>query len=325
LKNKAKLYPIKFNPIFKEKVWGGYKLSKFLKKETNSKIGESWELSGVEGSISIVSEGVLKGKSLTEIIDIYKAELVGEKVFKTFGNKFPLLFKFIDAHEDLSVQLHPNDKLAKERHNSFGKTEMWYILDSEKESRLILGFNERMDEGKYLKSLSEDKLINILRSEKVTPGEAYFIQPGTVHAIGAGIVLAEIQQTSDITYRIYDWNRPDTDGTLRELHTDLAVEAINYKKHNAKLLYSEKANKPVEICNSPYFITNKIQLTQNFNRDLSHIDSFIVYMCIEGEGIIEIGDISEKIKKGETVLIPANATILAIYTKNATFLEVYIP
>ncbi len=325
MNNPSSLYPIKFIPILKEKIWGGKKLVNYFHKQGEGYIGESWEISGVEGNISMVQNGALKGKSLDQLIEKYKGKLVGEKVYAEFGNTFPLLFKLIDAQQDLSVQLHPNDNLAKERHNSFGKTEMWYILETEEEARLILGFNQEMDEDCYVKYLSENKLPEILHSENVKSGDTFFIEPGTVHAIGAGVLLAEIQQTSDITYRIYDWDRPNIGGKMRELHTNLALLAINFQKPKGKLDYSEINNTPFLICSSPYFETNKFILSKNKKRELSHIDSFVVYMCIAGESIIKTEGFSEKIKKGETILVPAEIRKVNFITENATFLEVYIP
>ena len=319
------LYIFKFKPILKGKVWGGEKLTTILRKGEGEKLGESWELSGVDDNISIVANGELNGISLRELIKECKGDLVGEKVYSRFGNDFPLLFKFIDAREDLSVQLHPDDLLAQDRHNSYGKTEMWYILDAEKDARLILGFNQKMTEATYLKHLSENNITEILHSEKVKKGDAFYLKPGTVHAIGAGVLLAEIQQTSDITYRIYDWDRPDTDGKLRELHTDLALRAIDFNSPNARLEYSEEKDKTVRIFKSTYFETNKLDLSNSFTKDLSQIDSFVVYMCLEGSAVIETENSSEEISKGETVLIPANSRQIKFRTNSATFLEVYVP
>ncbi len=319
------LYPFKFEPILQEKVWGGDKLNAYFNKKGKENIGESWELSGVKGFVSVVENGILKGMDLNRLIETFGARLMGEKVIEEFGNTFPLLFKFIDAREDLSVQLHPDDTLAKKRHNSFGKTEMWYILDAEKEARLLMGFNRNMDEATYLRYLSENKLPDILHSEPVTIGDSFFIAPGTVHAIGAGVMLAEIQQTSDITYRIYDWDRLGLDGKERELHTDLALKAINFKDPDTRLEYDKIENTPNLICRSPYFETNQLQLSKKHQRDLSDIDSFVVYMCVEGEGAFSFSDEIVSIKKGETILIPAFANKLEINTRSATFLEVFIP
>ena len=322
------LYPIKFVPILKEKVWGGTKLSSFLGKEGKNKnkyIGESWEISDLENGTSVVDNGPFKGQSLPSLISKFKGEIVGEKVYNQFGDTFPLLFKFIDAREDLSVQVHPGDLLAKKRHNSFGKTEMWYIVNTEKDARLILGFNKEIDEKSYLKKLSEGNIIDILHSEKVKKGDTFFIAPGTVHAIGAGVLLAEIQQTSDITYRIYDWDRPDINGKMRDLHTDLAKDAIIYKKVNAKVLYQDNNNEVIPLKRLQYFETNKLNITHDFDRDLTEINSFVVYMCTEGEAVIETKTASEHLKKGETLLIPACFSSIKIKSTSVTLLETYIP
>ncbi len=319
------LYPLKFEPILKQKVWGGDKLNKLFQKKAIGEIGESWEISGVAENVSEIANGPLKGKTLTWLLENYKEKLVGDKVYQDFENTFPLLFKFIDAQEDLSVQVHPDDVLAKERHNSFGKTEMWYILDVEKDARLILGFNENIDQKKYLKSLTEGRITEILKSEPVKKGDAFLLNPGTVHAIGAGILLAEIQQTSDITYRIYDWDRPDTNGEMRELHTELALDAIDFNSSKARLNYSEEKNVPIPVGASAFFSVNKLILSQNYIRDLEQTPSFTVYMCLEGSAIIETDDFSGEIKKGETFLIPAQLPEIKFSTNSASFLEVYIP
>jgi len=320
----TELYPLKFYPILKEKVWGGKKLKQLFGKEREGIVGESWELSGVEDDVSIIANGALSGRSLTTVLEKYKEQLMGARVFSTYATKFPLLFKFIDAAQDLSVQLHPGDALAKERHNSFGKTEMWYILQAEENSRLILGFDQQMDEETYLKKLSENELLSILNEVNVTEGDAFFIGPGTVHAIGAGIVLAEIQQTSDVTYRIYDWDRPDTDGTMRQLHTQESIQAINYNASETKLEYASEKNKPALIKSTPYFETNRIAVSEAIQRDFSKLDSFVVYMCVKGNAVIAVEGHSEKIKIGETLLIPACFPEVNISANSAVLLEVYI-
>ncbi len=319
------LYPLKFHPIFKQKVWGGKRLNKVLQKNAVGNVGESWEISGVAENVSEILNGPLKEKSLNWLLENYKEKLVGEKVYRTFGNKFPLLFKFIDARENLSLQVHPNDFLAKTRHNSFGKTELWYIIDVEKDGKLILGFNEKMDQKKYLKTLSENKITEVLNSESIKNGDAFIIEPGTIHAIGAGVLLAEIQQTSDITYRIYDWGRPDTNGQMRQLHTELALDTIDFNQSKPRLDYLEEKNTPVHIGTTDFFLVNKLVLSQNYIRDLEEIPSFTVYMCLEGNALIETDDFSEEIKKGETILIPAQLPEIKFTTNSASFLEVYIP
>lgn len=319
------LYPLKFIPILKQKVWGGNKLHELFHKNAKGNVGESWEISGVEENISEIANGPLKGNTLNSVLKNYKEKLVGEKVYKNFGDQFPLLFKFIDAREDLSVQVHPDDLLAKQRHNSFGKTEMWYILNVENDGKLIVGFNKKMDQKQYLHNLSENKITEILNSVPVKNGDVFVLKPGTVHAIGAGVLLAEIQQTSDITYRIYDWDRPDTDGQMRELHTDLALEAINFNQSNSKIDYSTVKNIPAPVSKTDFFTVNKLVLSENYVRNLEEIPSFTVYMCLEGSATIETDDFSEEIKMGETVLIPAQLPELKFITNSASFLEVYIP
>ena len=323
-KNQLK-YPIKFIPILKEKIWGGNKLASLLNKASKNNIGESWEISGVKDNVSVVSNGLLKGKSLKELITTFEGAILGHKVFKSFGNNFPLLFKFIDANKDLSVQLHPNDQLAKKQHNSFGKNEMWYVLGIEEGAKLILGFSKQVDQEIYQKHLVENTLSEILQYKNVKKGDSFFIETGTVHAIGAGVVLAEIQQSSDITYRIYDYNRPGIDGNLRELHTDLAIDAINFESKTTELDYKDEINIPVRLCKSKYFYTNKLIISNSIHRDLSLIDSFIVYMFLEGEGTIKVNEYSETFKEGDTVLIPALIENIKIISKSAIFLEIYIP
>lgn len=319
-------YPLKFEPILKEKIWGGTKLVKKLKKKSTLKnIGESWELSAVEDNISIVSNGKLAGKTLNELLETYKAELIGEKNYTHFGSNFPLLIKFIDAKEDLSVQVHPNDALAKKLHNSFGKTEMWYIMQADAGSKLIIGFKKEITPDQYLNYVAEKKIPSILHYEKVKAGDAFFIEPGTVHTIGAGILLAEIQQTSDITYRIYDWDRVDDQGNKRVLHTDLAVEAINFStKIAAKHNYATFINSLNTIVKCPYFTTNFIHVVGEKELDYSETDSFVVFMCVEGFGTISMDEHSENLHFGETVLIPASANKVMIVSKNCKLLEVTV-
>ena len=319
-------YPIKFNPILKDKIWGGEKLKTVLNKETSLKnIGESWELSSVDGDISQVSNGVLKGQLLTQLIEEYKGDLVGEKVYEQFGNKFPLLFKFIDAKENLSIQLHPNDEIAKKLHNSFGKTEMWYVMDADESSELNIGFSEKMTPEKYKQAIENKNILEKLNFEKVSKGDSFFIKEGLVHAIGAGCLIAEIQQTSDITYRIYDWDRVDDQGNERELHTDLAIEALDYNAVGAnKCEYKKEENTPSNVASCEYFTTNYIKIDDLFTRDLSSIESFTVYICVGGQGTIQIGDNTEKVKRGETVLIPANTKEIKIKASEVELLEVYI-
>ena len=320
---KLKTYPLQFEPILKERIWGGEKLKTILNKPITSKItGESWELSAVEGDVSIVANGELKGKSLMDLIDETPNEILGTEVYKRFGKQFPLLFKYLDAREDLSIQVHPNDKLAKERHNSFGKTEMWYVTQADADARIIVGFKENSSKEEYLKHLNDKTLVSILDTVKAKPGDVFFLETGTVHAIGAGLVVAEIQQTSDITYRLYDFDRKDAQGNTRELHVDLALDAINYNKVDTQKKYETKTNASNVVVDCPYFTTNFLPLENKLEVSKSG-ETFTVYMCIEGNFEIEYDGFKQSYKKGDTVLVPAeiNAFIL---NGNASILEIYI-
>jgi mannose-6-phosphate isomerase len=255
-------------------------------------------------------------------------DLVGDRIFDKFGSTFPLLIKFIDANEALSIQVHPDDDLAQKRHNSFGKTEMWYVMQADKNAELIIGFNRDVNKETYLKHLEDKKLMAILNTEPVEPADVFFLPPKRVHAIGAGILLAEIQQTSDVTYRIYDFDRKDSDGNYRDLHTELAVDSIDYKHYsNYKTEYTLKDNEPSTLVNCQYFHTGKINLTQSIDKDIHHLDSFVIYLCTEGSCDIEYYDNEiVNISKGDTVLIPSSLTMYSLNpSPKAELLEVYVP
>jgi mannose-6-phosphate isomerase len=300
-----KFYPITFYPIIKERIWGGTKLHTFLNKKIEiDNAGESWEISTVSNDVSIANDGFFEGKNLNEIIELYPEEILGKNVLDIYGLEFPLLFKFLDAHQDLSIQLHPNDELAKKRHNSFGKTEMWYVMQADENARIVVGFKEESNKKEYLKHLEDNTLVTILNEIVVKKGDVFLLETGTIHAIGAGIVIAEIQQTSDVTYRIYDWDRVDANGNSRELHTELALEAINYKKVNSKINYLKTVNKNNSVIENTYFTTNLIPLKENYSWEKSK-EAFTVFMCTEGTFSIVIDDEVFDYKKGDTVLIPA--------------------
>ena len=322
---KSSLYPLKFKPILKDKIWGGQKLKSLLNKDSNlPNVGESWEISDVNGDTSVVINGSLEGQSLKHLLSTYKEDLVGHQNYRIFENKFPLLIKFIDAKEDLSIQLHPNDELAAKRHNSFGKTEMWYVMQADEDANLIVGFNQKVTPELYLKHLEGKTLTEILNFDKVKTGDTYFIEVGRVHAIGAGVMLAEIQQTSDITYRVYDWDRTDDEGNERELHNDLAIDAIGFEmEDDFRVEYSKEKNHSNKMVQCPYFTTNYLRIDTTVEKKNTH-DSFIIYMCVEGEAELLTSDTSEKIKKGETILLPAAIESYQIASKNATLLEVYV-
>ncbi|MDR1678982.1 MAG: class I mannose-6-phosphate isomerase [Prevotellaceae bacterium] len=313
------LYPLKFQPIFKSRIWGGTKLHTQLGKAVpkGETIGESWELSALAGNESVVANGTLAGKTINELMDIYKSELLGKQVFKRFEGKFPLLFKFIDAADNLSIQVHPNDEIAETKHNSSGKTEMWYIIDAEPEAKLYLGFTERISSEYCADLVKNAALEQKLQEYKVKAGDAFFIPAGLVHALGKGILLAEIQQSSDITYRLYDYNRRDSQGNFRELNVTDALDAIDFENN-----FSPKINiKGEALLCSNYFNVNKLSFLGEITRDYSDLDSFVVLMCVNGK--VEIGDL--KIAKGETMLIPAILANITLKAKKKTeILEVWV-
>ncbi|UUC47069.1 type I phosphomannose isomerase catalytic subunit [Flavobacterium cerinum] len=316
-------YPLVFKPILKDRIWGGAKLSSLLHKDIISETtGESWEISTVPGDVSVVKNGALAGKSLNELLELAPEALLGEKVYSKFGKTFPLLFKFLDAKEDLSIQLHPNDELARKRHNSFGKTEMWYVMQADPDSRIIVGFEETSSPDEYLYHLEHKTLTKILKEIKVAPGDVFFLETGTIHAIGAGIVIAEIQQTSDITYRVYDWDRVDAQGKSRELHIELALDAIDYSVSDAKCKYAQTVNVSNPVIDCPYFTTNFIPLNgqQTFYKNG---DSFTVLVCTKGTFSIMVNDVATAFREGDTILIPAVITDFQL-SGEASLLEIFI-
>ncbi len=321
------LYPLKFAPILKDKIWGGSKLRDSYSRDTKSdKLGESWELSGYEGDESIVTNGFLKGNNLTELIETYMGDLVGDKIFDNFGLSFPLLFKLIDANENLSIQVHPNDEVAAERHNSFGKTEMWYVVDADPDGALIIGFKEDCTKESYLNALANDQVEELLQIVPVKKGDVFFIPAGLVHAIGKGVVVAEIQESSDITYRIYDYKRKDDKGNERELHTEEALDVINFNaSKNPKTEYKTVFNQTIPLVYCEFFTTNLLKFNDKQLRDYAKLDSFVAYMCLDGNFTINYPDGSETVTKGDTILIPAAINeVELIPSGEAALLEVYI-
>ena len=316
-------YPLVFNPIIKERIWGGTKLRDVLHKPIVSNIsGESWELSTVPGDVSVVANGALEGTDLNAVVALNPEAVLGKKVVAQFGDQFPLLFKFLDAREDLSIQVHPNDALAKERHNSFGKTEMWYVMQADPGAQLIVGFKEDSNAEAYQTALAQHQVVDLLAKHSVQKGDVFFLETGTVHAIGAGTLIAEIQQTSDITYRIYDFDRRDAQGNLRELHTELALEAINYQRTESKKTYAQNTNVSNVMVNCPYFTTSFIPLTDTASVHCTN-DSFTVLMVMEGDCTLLYGDKKMELTKGTTILLPA--ALEAVQLKgNAELLEITI-
>lgn len=322
------LYPLKFKTIYKDKIWGGNKINTILEKDFAPlpNCGETWELSGYGDEVSVVQEGALKGKALTALIEDFQEQLVGKKVYEKFGNEFPLLIKFIDANADLSIQVHPDDALAKARHDGFGKTEMWYILQADEDATLISGFNQKIDKTTYLNHFNNGTLDEVLNREEVSAGDVFFIPAGRVHTIGKGILLAEIQQTSDTTYRIYDFDRVDAEGNKRELHVEEAVDAIDYNFYeNIKTNYTNKGNQAVNLADCNYFTTNKIVGDQQISRNYKGLDSFVIYICIEGSFNLAYDKTEINVQKGEVVLLPAAIkNVILTPSPETAVLEVYI-
>jgi len=321
-----KLYPLQFTPLYKYRIWGGEKLKTELNKQyTEENIGESWEISDVSGDETVVAEGALKGQSLSDLIKEFKGDFVGNAVHEKFGEEFPLLIKFIDAKTPLSIQVHPSNEVAKERHNSFGKNEMWYVMQADKDAELIVGFDEEINTDDYKTHLENNTILNVMHHENVQKGDTFYIPTGRVHAIGAGVLLAEIQQTSNITYRIYDYDRVDSKtGEKRELHNELAIDVIDYKVHkNYKTDYSIEKNVSNTLVHSPYFRTNILDINSTVKKDYSVIDSFIIYMCVEGTvNVISEGE-TYTINNGETLLLPASLKKITLQSESARVLEVY--
>ncbi len=319
----SKIYPLQFTPILKDRLWGGIKLKSVLHKSITSKnVGESWEISSVDGDVSIVSNGVLAGMSLNDLIDSNPDAILGTHVHKQFGKQFPLLFKFLDAQKDLSIQVHPNDELAKKKHNSYGKTEMWYVIQADENATIIGGFNKKSNPEEFLNKITNQSLVSILDVKKVEKEDAFFLETGTVHAIGAGILIAEIQQTSDITYRLYDFDRKDELGNKRELHIDIALEAINFEKVTVQKKYDRISNQPNVMVDCPYFTTNFIPLDGNL-LCTKNGKSFTVLMCVHGSFTLEGEGEKYYYQLGDTILIPAALKTYTIYGK-ASILEIYI-
>ena len=324
-----RMYPMKFKPILKQTLWGGDKIIPFKHlKENLPNVGESWEVSAVEGSESVVANGPEAGMTLPEMVCKYKEELVGEANYARFGNKFPLLIKFIDAKLDLSIQVHTDDALAKKRHNSFGKNEMWYVIAADKGAKLISGFSQEITPKEYKERVHNGSFAEVLQTTEIQPGDVFYVPAGRVHGIGAGDFVAEIQQTSDITYRIYDYNRKDSQGRTSELHTSQALDAINFQdvQEDFRTQYEAVQNEPVEIVASPYFTTSVYDMTEEITCDYSELDSFIIFICVEGSCTLKDNEKNSiEVCAGETVLLPATTQEVTITPNGAVkLLETYV-
>ena len=322
------LYPLKFKPRLKERIWGGQKLlaKKSARVDKSKPYGESWDISCVKGDLSVAANGMLKGNNLQELIEVYMGDLVGDKIYEKFGLEFPLLIKTLDCNDVLSVQVHPDDALAEERHNSFGKTEMWFVTACEPGASIYIGFSDpEITREKYLDAVSGGYLPSLLNKVEVKAGDAFFIPAGMVHALGKGVEVVEIQQTSDITYRIYDWDRVGADGKPRELHTALAVDAIDFGRKPEECIKkcSAVAGESVEVASCEYFTTNLLTVDGRVEKDCARLDSFVIYMCIGGEMQLETEGGTETLKDGDTVLIPAELNDVTL-TGKGSLLEVHI-
>lgn len=327
--NKQPLYPLTFEPMLKEIIWGGQDIRPFKGLEPNEQtIGESWEISHVPDNYSIVANGSLKGRNLDELIETYGDDLVGKSVRERFGNRFPLLIKFIDARTNLSIQVHPDDELGMKRHNSFGKTEMWYVVKASDDAILYSGFSEQSSPEDYVRRIEEGTIMDIMKKYEVKAGDVFFLPAGRVHAIGAGCFVAEIQQTSNVTYRIYDYDRTDAQGNKRELHTEQAKDAIDYTLHeDYKTHYTAKNDEVVELVECRYFETNLLELSRPMERDFAQLDSFVIYICMEGS--LELTDNAGNmltLHQGQSVLLPAvTEQVKLTPSSSCKLMETYIP
>lgn len=322
------LYPLKFKPLFKDKIWGGRKINTHLGMDYGAlpNCGEAWLISGHGDDQSIVANGFLEGNELNELVEVYMGELVGDKIFSRFGNEFPLLLKVIDSNDWLSIQVHPDDELARKRNLDQGKTEMWYTLDAEPDAELIAGFNRDVEEEIYEEHLRNNKIKDLMNVVQVQKGDVFFIPSGRVHALGPGCLLAEIQQTSDTTYRIYDWDRIDATGMKRELHTDEALAAIDFKKTtDCKTPYESALNKTTALIDNPHFVSRLIYTDQPVLKNIVELDSFVIYMVVEGACNLRYEDGEIGMKLADTVLIPASMGNIVIEPKGKSkLLEVFI-
>ena len=325
--NKA-LYLFKFEPILKEKIWGGHRISELQNRKDDKKYGESWEISDLDEDISLLKNGELKGKTLNELVRLYKGELLGEGIYQKFGNKFPLLLKFIDAEADLSIQVHPNDALAKQRYNTTGKTEMWYIMEADEGAKLVCGWKEGMNKEKYEKALLDKTVESCLNYVYPKKGDCYFISAGTVHSIGKGLLIVEVQQSSDITYRIYDFDRIDKNGNRRDLHLEEAEAAMDFQSgKDCKIDYFEEKENSNLLVKNNFFTTNKLSLSKPKRLDYTFVDSFVSYICVKGAAKIFYNETEFiEIEKGETVLKPRVISEINIVPKQEglELLESYI-
>ena len=322
------LYPLKFLPLYKNVIWGGNRLRDYgFNYEPLPNCGELWALSSVEGRESVIANGFLAENTLNEAIEVYMGDLVGEKVYNRFGTEFPLLVKVIDAAQDLSIQVHPDDNLAQRRGMPRGKTEMWYVMQADAGAKLISGFRRDTTPEEYRAALAAGKLESLLHAEAPEAGDVYFIPAGRVHALGKGLMVAEIQQTSDCTYRIYDYNRVDKDGKQRQLHTEEAMDAIDFGgiQGHARTRYQAHMNETVTVADCPYFTTRLIAFDTPIRKNLEEVESFVLYFCVEGLAAVKSMETIVPLHTGECVLVPAVADSVELFCEGpAKLLEVTI-
>ena len=317
---------LKFEPLLKQTIWGGSKIVTFKHLQTDlDNVGESWEVSGVPGNESVVSEGEFKGRKLNELLAEMKEKLVGEDNYRRFGDRFPLLIKFIDARQDLSIQVHPDDETAHRQGKPMGKTEMWYVMDSDEDASLKVGLKKKITSGEYARMVEDDTICDALGNYKVKSGDCFFIPAGRIHAICSGSFIAEIQQTSDVTYRIYDYKRKDKDGNYRELHTSEAAEAIDYTVlDDYRTDYTPAKNEATQLVSCPLFTTAVYDLTEPMTLDYSELDSFVILIALKGEGeILTSGGTTCSFREGETVLLPATTDTVKV-SGTVKFLETFV-
>ena len=316
---------IKFRPILKQVLWGGNKIIPFKQLDADmEQVGESWEVSGVKDNESIVANGQYEGMKLNDLVALLKGDLVGKENYERFGNEFPLLIKFIDASKQLSIQVHPNDEQAKAKGLKRGKTEMWYIMESAPDAALLSGLKRAITPEEYKAMVENDTITDALCEYRVGEGDVFYLPAGRIHSIGAGTFLAEIQETSDVTYRIYDFKRKDKDGNYRQLHTEAAAECIDYSVENDyRTKYEARKNEGVELAQCPHFTTSVYDLDEPMLLDYSELDSFVVLIALSGECTLSTGDAETQLRAGETVLLPATTQTLSV-SGTVKFLETFV-
>ena len=316
----------KFEPLLKQTIWGGNKIVAFKHIQSDMEnVGESWEVSGVPGDESVVANGECKGKTLNEVLAEMKQKLVGEENYKRFGDRFPLLIKFIDARQDLSIQVHPDDETAHRQGKAMGKTEMWYVMDSDEDASLKVGVKKKITPEEYARMVEDDTICDALGNYKVKSGDCFFIPAGRIHAICSGSFIAEIQQTSDVTYRIYDYKRKDKNGNYRELHTKEAAEAIDYTVlDDYRTEYTPVKNEATQLVSCPLFTTAVYDLTEPMTLDYSELDSFVILIALKGEGsILMPSGETYSFREGESILLPATTETVKV-EGNIKFLETFV-